>query len=303
MSSSQPEDSTASSPESSQPPSARQSIPSSSYLTVPSSGRTHRTRLSPPHSSLRDPEDIDNPQNFPIYSSPESLQVPPPTIVPPAPPTSPRSQTDLLEPQVNFAEYPDPIYMSVYSLSSVDSEYSNPPARSYSLPSFENMSSSRKITLAEKEQLVHALQSHRVNTLVELRRIEKAFAILGSPDVTEPMTAAWSYYVNSHSLLTELRALTKNYPFSSECLEEAKRRVYSDPQSNRSWNFCWLVLTKIQNDQLVPYYAHMQASQPAMWGNRIPSAEGVAQLSSAFVSEWNWALNQMLRHWDQPPSR
>ena len=147
MSSSQPEDSTASSPESSRPPSARQSIPSSSYLTVPSSGRTHRTRLSPPHSSLRDPEDIDNPQNFPIYSSPESLQVPPPTIVPPAPPTSPRSQTDLLEPQVNFAEYPDPIYMSVYSLSSVDSEYSNPPARSYSLPSFENMSSSRKITL------------------------------------------------------------------------------------------------------------------------------------------------------------
>ena len=107
---------------------------------------------------------------------------------------------------------------------------------------------------------------------------------------------------------------------SSECLEEAKRRVYSDPQSNRSWNFCWLVLTKIQNEcvfeavcgvklwltwlsQLVPYYAHMQASQPAMWGNRIPSAEGVAQLSSAFVSEWNWALNQMLRHWDQPPSR
>ena len=147
MSSSQPEDSIASSPESSQPPSAQQSIPSSSYLTVPSSGRTHRTRLSPPHSSLRDPEDIDNPQNFPIYSSPESLQVPPPTIVPPAPPTSPRSQTDLLEPQVNFAEYPDPIYMSVYSLSSVDSEYSNPPARSYSLPSFENMSSSRKITL------------------------------------------------------------------------------------------------------------------------------------------------------------
>ena len=86
---------------------------------------------------------------------------------------------------------------------------------------------------AEKEQLVHALQSHRVNTLVELRRIEKAFAILGSPDVTEPMTAACkfavtqqvfnrvsrltrlagSYYVNSHSLLTELRALTKNYPF------------------------------------------------------------------------------------------
>ena len=147
MSSSQPEDFTASSPESSQPSSARQSIISSSYLTIPSSGRTRRTRLSSPHSSLRDPEGIDNPQNFPIYSSPKSLQVPPPTLVPPASPTSPRSQTDLLEPRVNFADYPDPIYMSVYSSSSVDSEYSNPPARSYNLPSFENMSSSRKITL------------------------------------------------------------------------------------------------------------------------------------------------------------
>ena len=146
MSSSQPEDSTASSPESSQPPSAQQSIPSSSYLTVPSSGRTRRTRLSPPHLSQKDPEDIDNSQNLPRYSSPESLQVPPPTIVPPAP-TSLRSQTDLLESRVNFANYPDPIYMSVYSLSSVDSEYSNPPARSYNLPPFGNMSSSRKITL------------------------------------------------------------------------------------------------------------------------------------------------------------
>lgn len=81
--------------------------------------------------------------------------------------------------------------------------------------------------------MIQALRSHHVNTLVELRRIERAFALLGSPDVTEPMTAACefffilpsqgviyvtneplgSYYVNSHSLLTEMRALTKNYPF------------------------------------------------------------------------------------------
>jgi predicted secreted protein len=71
---------------------------------------------------------------------------------------------------------------------------------------------------------------HQVNTLIELRRIEKAFAVLGTPDVSEPMTAACkrlpmirtaaetdlllgSYYVNSHGLLTELRGLTRNYPF------------------------------------------------------------------------------------------
>jgi hypothetical protein len=69
-----------------------------------------------------------------------------------------------------------------------------------------------------------------VNTLVELRRIEKAFAVLGTPDVSEPMTAACkhlamergiaeiykvlgTYYVDYHGLLTELRGLTKNYPF------------------------------------------------------------------------------------------
>ncbi|KAF2873144.1 hypothetical protein BDV95DRAFT_627901 [Massariosphaeria phaeospora] len=165
------------------------------------------------------------------------------------------------------------------------------------------MSASRKVTLAEKDQMIQALRSHHVNTLVELRRIEKAFAVLGSPDVTEPMTAAWSYYVNSHSLLTELRALTKNYPFSSECLEEAKRRVFADPQSNRSWNFCWLVLNKVRTDALIPYYAQHQASQPAMWGGRAPTTEDITRLTSAFVGEWNTAINQMLRHWDQPPSR
>jgi hypothetical protein len=35
---------------------------------------------------------------------------------------------------------------------------------------------------------------------------------------------------------------------SAECIDEAKRRVYSDPESNRSWNLCWLVLNKIQNE-------------------------------------------------------
>lgn len=54
---------------------------------------------------------------------------------------------------------------------------------------------------------------------------------------------------------------------------------------------------------LISAYARSQASQPAMWGNRIPTAEGVTQLSTAFVNEWTWALNQMLRHWEVPPRR
>ncbi|OCK76874.1 hypothetical protein K432DRAFT_407798 [Lepidopterella palustris CBS 459.81] len=302
MDSPQPSDPPISSPESSQPSSARQSIPPSNYLTVPGF-RTPRRKpsLTAPESVKSD--DLDHLLEFTELSVQESLLVNRPRIIEPyrSPSSSPRTRT--FQPRVQFADYPEPILMSVYSTSSVDSEYSNPPARTYQLPTFAAMSQSKKITVTEKEQLIHALRSHRINTLVELRRIEKAFATLGSPDVTEPMTSAWSYYVNSHSLLTELRGLTRNYPFSSECLEEAKRRVYADPQSNRSWNFCWLVLIKIQNDQLIPYYAHMQASQPAMWGNRIPSAEGVARLTNAFVGEWNMALGQMLRNWEQPPSR
>lgn len=53
--------------------------------------------------------------------------------------------------------------------------------------------------------------------------------------------------MNSNSILAELRTLTKNYPFSSEVIDEAKRRVYNDPASNRSWNLCWLVLNKIHS--------------------------------------------------------
>jgi hypothetical protein len=45
--------------------------------------------------------------------------------------------------------------------------------------------------------MIQALRSHHVNTLVELRRIERAFALLGSPDVTEPMTAACEIFTLS----------------------------------------------------------------------------------------------------------
>lgn len=84
---------------------------------------------------------------------------------------------------------------------------------------------------AQKQALINALNERRVNTIGELRRIERIFASLGHPDLTEPMTSACQcineypssdvekltkpgvYYVNSNSLLTELRGLTKQYPF------------------------------------------------------------------------------------------
>ncbi|CAI6262486.1 unnamed protein product [Periconia digitata] len=206
--------------------------------------------------------------------------------------------------------------MSTYSTPSTTSttstqhsDYSTPPPRDYSVPSFRSMSSSRRITTAEKQQLLHSLSTHKVNTINELRRIERAFAVLGDEECAVAMTAAWSYYVNSNSLLAELRALSRDYPFSVECLEEAKRRVYTDPASNRSWNLCWLILQKIRTDNLIPYFSHLQASQPAMWASSTPggyghghslrvSEEQVGRLAQAFVREWESAVGILLRGWE-----
>jgi hypothetical protein len=50
------------------------------------------------------------------------------------------------------------------------------------------------------------------------------------------------------------------------------------------------------------YYASMQARQPAMWGGHTPSQEHVLALATAFFEEWNWAVEEMLRHWEYPPT-
>ena len=43
---------------------------------------------------------------------------------------------------------------------------------------------------AQKQALITALNEHRINTIGELRRVERIFATLGSSDVTQPMTSA-----------------------------------------------------------------------------------------------------------------
>lgn len=62
------------------------------------------------------------------------------------------------------------------------------------------------------------------------------------------MVSAWVYYVNSNNLLSELRALTEQYAFSSELLDEAKYLALSDGASTQSRNFCLLVLKKIRDE-------------------------------------------------------
>lgn len=41
--------------------------------------------------------------------------------------------------------------------------------------------------------LVRALDEHRINTLGELRRVERLFATLGDEHLTEPMTSACEF--------------------------------------------------------------------------------------------------------------
>lgn len=100
-------------------------------------------------------------------------------------------------------------------------------------------------------QLIASLNTHRVNTLTELCRIERVAAVASEEDqilFQEPMTSAWTHYVTSHQLLNELRGLTRNYPICGELLDDAKWRVSNDPNSNRSWNYAWLCLAKIGDE-------------------------------------------------------
>jgi hypothetical protein len=45
-----------------------------------------------------------------------------------------------------------------------------------------------------------------------------------------------------------------------------------------------------------------QARQADMWGNHVPSEQDVETLAAAFAREWTEAVDEMLRHWDTPPT-
>ncbi|KAH8661960.1 hypothetical protein BX600DRAFT_437392 [Xylariales sp. PMI_506] len=158
---------------------------------------------------------------------------------------------------------------------------------------------------SSNQQLIESLQTHRVNTLTELCRIERAAANCDTEEEAiafqEPMTTAWTYYVENQ-FLTELRGLTPNYPFSADLIADAKNRVWTDPDSNRSWNMAWLCLIKIRDDGLIPAYANAEAWQPDMWGGREPSQGEADQLSQCFEYEWTQAVESMLRHWRNTPT-
>ncbi|KAK5988209.1 hypothetical protein PT974_12349 [Cladobotryum mycophilum] len=156
------------------------------------------------------------------------------------------------------------------------------------------------------QDLIDTLTTHRVNTLTDLCRIERIAASCDNEDdaraFQQPMTSAWVHYVSSNSLLTELRGFTRNFPFSSDILDEAHRRVRCDPGSNRSWNLAWLCLTRMRDDGLVVMYAAVEAAKPEMWGGKMPTGEEMGKLAQCFEKEWTQAIETMLRHWTSPPT-
>ncbi|KAI4123766.1 MAG: hypothetical protein LQ338_005115 [Usnochroma carphineum] len=185
--------------------------------------------------------------------------------------------------------------MSAYSSSSDQgSVYSSPGPQDYQVVTASMTSNPRNLSKTDKDRLIRSLRSHTINTLPELRRIERIFSALNAPDTAEPMKNAWIYFVDSNSLLNELRGLTRNYPFSSECLDEAKARV----SRGGGGNLCWRVLKFVRDQSLIPRHARLLAAKPAMWGGKAPSAADVEQLAAACTNEWTRALTTLLRHWD-----
>ncbi|KAL8974379.1 MAG: hypothetical protein Q9197_001374 [Variospora fuerteventurae] len=168
--------------------------------------------------------------------------------------------------------------------------------RNVSLPDSTDVANLFRPIQADKDRLIHSLRTHTINTLPELRRIERIFSALNAPDTAVPMQNAWIYYVDSHNLLNELRGLTRDYPFSSECLDEAKARVPRN--GNGGGNYCWKVLKWVKDQSLIPRHARLLAAKPAMWGGKKPSAADVQKLATMCTNEWTRALTTLLRHWD-----
>ncbi|OIW31441.1 hypothetical protein CONLIGDRAFT_318458 [Coniochaeta ligniaria NRRL 30616] len=155
-------------------------------------------------------------------------------------------------------------------------------------------------------QLIESLETHRVNALTELCRIERVAAACDTEEDTRafqgPMTAAWDYYVTTNQMLSELRGLTTEFPFCGDIVTDAQIRVRNDPDSNRSWNLAWLCLVKIIDDNLIPLYAASEAARLEMWDGREPEQSEVDQLAACFEYEWNMAVQNMLRHWHGTPT-
>lgn len=130
-----------------------------------------------------------------------------------------------------------------------------------------NTQLTRGVPQRSVRRIIESLQSRRINTLTELVRIERIAATCEDENdaaaLQGPMTEAWTAYVASHQFLTELRGLTRNYPFCGDILADAQARVRNDPDSNRSWNMAWLCLRKIVDEYVFAFVSHPRMNRRA----------------------------------------
>lgn len=130
-----------SSPESLRSTSSLLSIPPSNYLTVPNNKRSRTVSFLPAPTTFEEDTEFVHPSP-PGDLSHRTI----PLIREPSRSTTPIAGEHPQSPQEQFPRCREPTYMSVYSTSSAESEhstYSNPPARAYRVPSFQNMSTRR----------------------------------------------------------------------------------------------------------------------------------------------------------------
>ncbi|KAL8802382.1 MAG: hypothetical protein Q9182_003872 [Xanthomendoza sp. 2 TL-2023] len=189
--------------------------------------------------------------------------------------------------------------MSAYSSASdPGSIYSSPGPQDYNVGGASTMSNPSALNTTDLSSLLLSLRSHTINTLPALRRTERHLASLPPTtpqlrDLKLALQNAWIYYVDYHHLLNELRGLTKTYPFSETCLEQAKSGV-----GKTLGNYCYGVLKRVKENGMIAAHARALAAKPVMWGGRKPSGAEVQKLAAACEGEWTRVVGLLLRHWE-----
>jgi hypothetical protein len=56
------------------------------------------------------------------------------------------------------------------------------------------------------------------------------------------------------------------------------------------------------NSNLIAIFALSEARRPEMWAKHQPTADETQDLATCSQSEWEVAVNKLLRHWQTPPT-
>ncbi|KAK8075333.1 hypothetical protein PG997_009996 [Apiospora hydei] len=188
---------------------------------------------------------------------------------------------------------------SPYSISLRHSSPTTHNQATYLSPTFSvhRLTNHPPLPQSSIQQQIDSLETHRVNTLTELCRIERAAAACENEEDSRafqaPMTQAWTYYVTtSGQFLTELRGLSRNYPFCAELVSEGAPARAGGPGEQ----------PELEPGVVVFGEDARGSWRKEMWQDRSPTEEEAEQLAQCFEYEWTQAVDTMLRHWPNSPT-